>query len=628
MSARFLCVLAPGGAPAIEGPRVSVPNLPVGEWRWRRIEMGGLTALVDDDGIAGRASAFAVGGICVAGAARLDDREEVERWAGMPYSRVREASDLELIAHAVAARGTSCLSRLAGDFGFVVWHPASRTATAVRDPIGVRPFYFAAWGGAIAMSSHASLLTTSGRIDLEFVAGFLAGGFGPSERSVYADVTPVEPGTIVTFRLGRGGVTTARTRYWSALEIGQEERAGGGDAVEEVRELLFRGVRGALGDRTDVWSQLSGGIDSSSIVSVAQRLASDGGAPAGLAGTVTCVDSLGDGDEREFSDLVVRRWGLRNEIVQDFWAWQEDDGGPQADEPRLMLPFWARDRVMGSMVRDNGGRVLLSGIGPDHYLSGNPFFLADWLMAGRLADVVREAARWAVKGRVSFWRFALENVVSPLLRPGLQLRVLPARHRLPPWMAREFVRRFGLERRLPAIRARGGPARAKFAGNVAFQLESLPSFVDGGQFGDGLEVHYPYFYRPLLELSLRLPAALRAQPYARKAVLREAMRGILPEHVRTRTGKGGIDARVLWSLSRERERLDGILRDPILAQLGCIEPAALRTAVDAAREGRLAGPAPLIAALSLESWLLVRHGLWRPKRRTDPRASTLAAAPV
>jgi asparagine synthase (glutamine-hydrolysing) len=229
---------------------------------------------------------------------------------------------------------------------------------------------------------------------------------------------------------------------------------------------------------------------------------------------------------------------------------------------------------------------------------------------------------------VSFWKFATENAVLPFLRPRLQLLLSAAPYRMPPWIATDLVRRFDLERRLPAIRLRSGPARGKFAGNVAVQLDSLPSFLERGQFGGGFEVRYPYLYRPLLELGLRLPASLRAQPYARKAVLREAMRGILPEGVRTRSGKGGIDARIVWSLSRERARVDEILREPVLAQLGCIEPGRLREAVDATREGRLAAPATLFGVLSLESWLRVRHGVWRAERRTDPRATTLAAAPV
>ena len=78
---------------------------------------------------------------------------------------------------------------------------------------------------------------------------------------------------------------------------------------------------------------------------------------------------------------------------------------------------------------------------------------------------------------------------------------------------------------------------------------------------------------------------MRVQPFARKRVLREAMRGVLPEQVRTRQSKGGIDARILWSLQRENGFLRSLLQDPILADLGVLNASALRTAVDEARRG-------------------------------------------
>ena len=99
------------------------------------------------------------------------------------------------------------------------------------------------------------------------------------------------------------------------------------------------------------------------------------------------------------------------------------------------------------------------------------------------------------------------------------------------------------------------------------------------------------------------------------------MRDVLPEQVRTRTTKGGIDARILWSLQRERPRLDAMLRDPILAQLGCIEPALLREAVDGARRGVPVNNVQLFSALALETWLAVRTGRWS----TLPQKTVTAA---
>ena len=123
-------------------------------------------------------------------------------------------------------------------------------------------------------------------------------------------------------------------------------------------------------------------------------------------------------------------------------------------------------------------------------------------------------------------------------------------------------------------------------------------------------MRYPFLYRPLVEFALRLPVRARIRPEGRKWVLREAMRDVLPERIRSRAGKGGMDARILWSLERERGRLEAMLRRPLLADLGCVEPAQLRGAVEAARKGIVTNLVALMFALSLETWLSVRAGRW------------------
>jgi asparagine synthase (glutamine-hydrolysing) len=101
---------------------------------------------------------------------------------------------------------------------------------------------------------------------------------------------------------------------------------------------------------------------------------------------------------------------------------------------------------------------------------------------------------------------------------------------------------------------------------------------------------------------------LRAQ--GRKWILREAMKGVLPEEVRTRRQKGGIDARILWALQQERPLIDALLTDPILGQYGCIDVNAVRHMVENARIGKCENPVQLMSVLGLETWLCARLGAW------------------
>jgi asparagine synthase (glutamine-hydrolysing) len=346
-------------------------------------------------------------------------------------------------------------------------------------------------------------------------------------------------------------------------------------------------------------------------------MAAKGEAPS-LAGTVSVVDSLGDGDETRFSDAVIERWGVRNELVRDPWPWQDDGEPPAAtDEPRPMFPFWARDRRMCGIVRAAGGRVMLSGQGSDHYLDGPDTYPADLLGTGRIREALRAVTLHAVANRQSFYRGFWQNALLPLLPPALARR--GTREAPPAWVRPDFARRAGMT----APRPRSRPGRI-WSDETAVYLRVLAGQLERGPLLEGMEVRYPFLHRPLAEFGLRLPVAERVRPGWSKWVLREAMRGILPETVRTRRSKGGIGARILWALQREAPRIRWLLDDPLVAQAGWVDADGLRRAVEHARQGQVENLSHLLGTLSLETWLRVRAGAWTPLEASAP--ATAAAA--
>jgi asparagine synthase (glutamine-hydrolysing) len=555
------------------------------------------------------------GALLAAGDVRLDNRAEVASWGGV---RTDDAPDLELVLAAYAARGAGCLDGVLGDFSLVLWDGGRRTLTALRDPFGVKPLFFSRQGDILLFSSRAGALAREGDLDEEWIADFLVGGVGPRDRTVWAGVQAVVPGEMLTWREG----SVSRRRFWSASEFVPHEAVDERAATDTFRALLEEAVRVRMEGGVPVWSQLSGGLDSSSIVSVAQTLAAAGRGP-GIAGTITLVETLGDGDERKYSDVVVRRWGVRNETVVDPWAWQDDGLAPErTDEPRAHYPFWARDREMVAAVRRAGGRVLLSGQGPDHYLSGNRGYITDLVAAGHLRTAMRELVRHAVADRQSFWTGLGRHAIQPFLPTSLRLRRARPHEQLPAWLDAAFVRRLDIARRLPLER-RLAATRGKslFAHQVESELDGLSGMLERGPFQEGIEMRYPFLHRPLVEHSLRLAPRMRVRPGAGKHVLREAMRGILPEEIRARRGKGGIDARLLWALHRERARLDHLLRDPEIARRGWVRAEALRAATERARQGEVASLPFLLCSLSLETWLAVRAGRWESARPAPAAAA-------
>ncbi|HEX2094770.1 MAG TPA: asparagine synthase-related protein, partial [Longimicrobiaceae bacterium] len=521
---------------------------------------------------------------------------------------------------AYAVNGTDCLPELLGDFGFVIWNEARGEMVAARDACGVKPLFRTHSGGALVVGSRLLAISTGDRYDEEFVADYLAGGFSSVGRTPFAGCSHVPPGTYLVAR----GEEVRERRYWSVAEhVGRpaaptEER----EACEEFRRLFADAVRLRVTGEGKTWSQLSGGLDSSSIVSMAASLHEAGELPP-LGGTVTVVDTLGDGDERRYSDLVVERYRLRNEQVFDRWMW-EDDGyaPPLQDEPGIQYPFWRRNREVCGVVRAAGGRVILNGGGGDQYLTGDLYYTTDLLRAGRLPSAVAELARFAAAERTSFWALVRSHLVLPFLPLSLRMRFVHGRSSpVPSWVEPGFARRANLAARRREYRLQPSRDGGHLAADLAESFRVMAAFMDRGPYEDGVEMRYPFLYRPLVEMALRLPPEMFLRPRVTKWILREAMRGVLPEGIRTRRGKGGPDARMTWSLTREAPRLEAMLRDPLIGQMGWIRPEGLRAALAQARAGASPDLLAVHAALSLETWLLVTSGRW-----DDREVSSLTAA--
>ncbi len=599
----YLCGLRPTGEPLrrsdLFGP---VARLGGAEEPLRWIETGPFVAM-SRDASAPRPLLARWRTLAGVGDVRLDNRAEVASWCPAAPDT---ASDLELVLAALDEMGEACVPRLLGDFAFAAWDPRAHKLLAARDAFGVKQLFYRAEDGLLLFSSRLAAFEAPGRYDPEYIADFLVTGGAARDRTIWLNAGSLPAGTLL---VQRGTVRSTR-RFWDPADY---EPAPGGDlhALRDEFRALFRKAVALRAEPGATWAQLSGGMDSSSIVATVQSMAASGALSGGLSGTITLVDTLGSGDERLYSNAVVSRYGVRNELVTDYWPWQDAGAGaPRTDEPRPLYPFFERDRHTAARVRAGGGRVLLSGLGSDHFLYGNLGFFSDMAAHGHVLAALAEAARWAVTWRQSFWRVAGRHIAYPFLPRALKLRMANPWESLPRWLPQGYVRRYDVARRLPIMRKIAGRPGRNFARETADEVLRLPEMIDREPITDGIEMRYPFLYRPLAELCLRLPIQARVRPETRKWVLREAMRDVLPETVYRRVRKGSIDARILWAFDRERGRLDALLREPILAELGCVDAGALRGAVEAARRGSAPNLVFLVFALSLETWLSVRHGRW------------------
>jgi asparagine synthase (glutamine-hydrolysing) len=632
----FLCLIHPAGHPVSHALKRHYEALPRSRrlrFQWQVLsQIPVLTGGDDADGEAlaahtghhvaigtvrgddadGEALAAHTGHHVAIGTVRLDNRGDLVRWSGCTNGQV---SDLELVLRTVVRHGSTYIPKFLGDFAFVVWNATTRTALAACDAFGLRKLYYADNGGVLAFASRGEVLTNDNQYDAQYLSELVATCVPTPGLTAYASVRSVPPASIVAFN---GGRVTAR-RYWSAYDFDPNPRWASAqvEAVETCRNLLVESVCLRLSGKSETWANLSGGLDSSSVASIVQWLVAQGRSGQNLAGTITYVDSRGTGgDEREYSDIVASHWALRNEKIIDPPVWQDEEHAlPPTDQPGVGVVFYPRDCRACAIIRGAGGRVLLTGGGGDTLFTGNMFFFADWVAQGRVWPAVREMLLRAAAGRASFWDLSYRNVVLPLLPRWVQHRLVQDQGQMPSWVHRDAVRKYELHLRASAPLSYAGRVHHKYHDAVAAGVMEIPISAPIGIMEDRLDVRHPYLYRPLVEFALQLPPELCARPYARKWVLREAMRGILPETVRTRIGKGTNHALLAWSLVAQRALLEPLLDDSILADLGIVEAAKLRAAFLAAQnepDRRDKLHSAVQETLAVEAWLRMRNGRWQP----------------
>jgi len=609
----FTLLLNPDGRGIPDGVRREYEVMPRRrrlEFGWQSFEHAAVLKAWDDpygDPLVARYHNFLAAGIV-----RLDNRAQLERWADC---KGEEPSDLELVLRVVARHGTKYIPQILGDFGFVVWDGASRTAVAACDAFAVQRLYYVTRNGLMAFACRAEPLALDDRYDLEYLIRLVSLADPAPGLSVYAGVRQLPAGSRALVTHGSLSVEP----YWRAADFAREPLSSSSEleTVEACRGLLVAAIRARLGAAGQTWAQLSGGLDSSTVVSLVQWLAGRGEIADGLAGTVTFVDREGTGtDERRYSDEVVRHWGVRNETIVEPPTWYDERYARQyTDQPAFDLHVYPRDRRLCEIVRAAGGRVLLTGCGGDELLTGSMFFFADWLVQGRVWEAFREMAHRSAIGRVSFWELAYKNALLPLLPKLLQQRLVYDQDEAPaePWLVRETLHQHGVRRQSGAVPEYVGPVGGKYRHAIVSRAATLPNVAPHSTTADYLDVRHPFLSRPLVEFAVRLPPELRARPHAHRWVLREAMRGILPELVRTRVGKTETADALVHSLTTERARLATLLDRPILAELGIVDPRRLRAAFDAtayATSRREWMHAPVMSTLAVEAWLQMRSGRW------------------
>lgn len=494
---------------------------------------------------------------------RLDNRQELISALGGDSSLLRATSDGTVALHCLERWGEEALGRFLGPFALCLVDFRAQSMLVARDPLGDRAlvFHLSRRLFVVGTDEAALLQHPAVRADLDDTSVALYFALRPpvAGATLFRDIRELVPGS--SMRVGH--THESSSVFWRPPAERSAWRRPDAEYVDEFREILTASVKAALRCPGPPAALMSGGLDSTTVVAVASGALKESGSATPMRTISWVFDEIRECDERRWIDVMVRAFGLRSVTfpgdgywpLRDFSSWPTWAGGPERNPYRML-----KGRAYAEAAR-HGHRVLLIGASGDQIYIRWRNALASMitqLRAGALAEELWLTWRhWGVRGlRHHRALRRLGGMLVERLVPGRS----PARARVPAWLSPAGAALVGTATSTEQVSPLDAPTLHPAASWRTAWSTSRERPIAASL---GIELRDPFRDRRVVELALRLPPHMLLRKTLVKHLVREAMRGILPEEIRLRTANSallGLYRRGV--LDREKSTLDRLVGNP------------------------------------------------------------------
>jgi asparagine synthase (glutamine-hydrolysing) len=530
----------------------------------------------------------------------------------------RTHSDTEVIIHLYEEMGRAALAELNGIFALALLDLKRGSLLLARDPMGVKPLYYAEADGFLLFASEVKSLLATGllkpEVDEEALELFLTFRYVPSPRTLFRGVRKLAPGELLEVALRPGGARAKVGEPTTFRRSGprEPESRPEREVVEELRGLLLEAVTRQLIADVPVGLFLSGGVDSASMAALVTHCGQRGR----HSFTVTYEQSAGV-SEAEGAEQVARHFGTEHHTVSigpGYFVEHWPEVVRHLDEPlgtSSALATYAVAKLASQFVK-----VGLSGQGADELWGGYWRYLGE-----KYGSWYRMLPRWVGEGLIPEVAGRLQSMGH--LARGLKALAIEEEDRrlaevLAIFTAEERRRLLGRPRAVGHAEATAGmevlaPHRERYrrleGGTKLCYLDTrlwmpddLLMVCDKMAMAASVEMRVPFLDLTLVEAAERAPANLRVKGSQRKYLLRRAMEPYLPARFRQRPKRDFQLPLGEWF----RGPLAGFLRETVLRPSGfCasrLDRGFIAQMLDEHRRRVRPWTLQLYSLLALEAW--------------------------
>jgi asparagine synthase (glutamine-hydrolysing) len=545
----------------------------------------------------------------------------------------RSGSDTEVILAGYEQWGTDVVQELSGIYAFAIWDGERRRMFLARDPIGVKPLFYCVVGGTLRFGSEIKAILSDPAVDRGFdeeaIDAFLTFSYTPAPATGFRTIRQLLPGHCAI-------VDERGLRTWRHGALPYREQADArpfDQALAEFTERLDRITKAQMVSDVPVGAFLSGGLDSAAIVRAMKR------AGTGEVHALTVGFDEPGFDEREGARATASSLGvaleeqaLRMDAADLLPALSRHMEEPTADSS--MLPVYLLCKAARQRFT-----VAMSGDGADEILAGYETYRATAMAAHyrRLPSFVRRGLLEPLARRlpVSDGKYGLHQVATRFAhgaslgagRDHAAWRLIFSdgmKHRL---YAKPFRRRtahcdpLGLyAAHIGAVPAGREPLAGLLNADTEFYLPNdMLIKVDRMSMAHGLEVRVPFLDIEMVGYCANLPGAYKLhRGKRRKHILRESLRGSLPDEVLDRR-KSGFNIPVeRWMRGSLRSLMLDVITTRRHEMSAFLDVGELQRAAEEHRDRKADHGHLLFAVMMLGLWFDNAATCWKQGPREDP----------
>jgi asparagine synthase (glutamine-hydrolysing) len=492
----------------------------------------------------------------------------------------RTTTDTEVIVHLYEQEPDRFVEKLEGIFAFGIWDSRRECLIVARDYLGVKPLYVYTNPDCFLFASEVKALLADPRVpcqpDEKGLIEILSFQNTYPGRTSFKDISLLEGGEIRVIQ--RGKAPSCR-KYWTFQKPENFIRRDQEETVSQLRDLVQTVIRDQLLSDVPVASYLSGGMDTGTLTAVASRSLPNLVTFSGGFRLDGVPDDQRSVDEREAAQLMSREFGTNHffrEILPDDLLTSFSAISWHLEEPRGSTCYapWTMAQLAGTKVK-----VILSGHGGDE------------LFAGYRARY--EAAQRAGEDWENVW-FSHLNYLVPQAQALQWLHPDFATPELLAWSRQVFDDFVQQSRGLTAM------SRAQHH-DLFVYMQGLLLIEDKLSMAQSLESRVPFLDRRLFDLAWSIPDDWKISQQRGKAILREALQGVIPEAILTRDKMGFGPPDNHYYRTSLRPFFQNMLIDEGFAQRGIVKAEVIAKIFERHLNGEPLAPA-LWTFASIEMW--------------------------